>query len=446
MFPVIKVHNEQKPMKRIIGNNVAAMISAITLAKEDVAELITPSKTLGGYFGGVKVEDHFFDAGMNLLEFSAYNSDDAADVNTYNPEIRNDVGRFTPVVKKYLDALTAYNKVPTPQMYISGQYLPDLFIANNLTALQNLPDNTKNTIKKELEDILKAPVSLHASKKHDSIFMEYSLEAVSIVNHGKTFHDMFIEPFCQKMTNRSTSKFLALYHRMLWLPLYYPETLLDALNGKCELKESEFHYPCYFGSFASLISYIEDEMRENAINVVNKKPTLSDAEDADVWTLDQDTLLSLCEISPIQPDKSSINLVFILVKTEDVKKSFSTLFIPQDKTLPFRITNQTVCSGKEDALTRLCVEWGSDETKDYITWTHNALLQLGIIDTITHIRMIKHTFMKNAIMLPTLDNLKNSITKRQILKALFPEVKFIGASAPFSATSFNDQVIQGLKI
>ena len=67
---------------------------------------------------------------------------------------------------------------------------------------------------------------LHSSqKRYSQKFLSKSLNDISIYNHGKTFHQNFIEIFCKKTLYCSTKDVLARFHRVCWLPLYYPETI-----------------------------------------------------------------------------------------------------------------------------------------------------------------------------------------------------------------------------
>ena len=79
----------------VVGNSVAAMIASLTLAEGGWrVMLVTPSRRFGGHFGGIPVGDVIFDAGMVLLEFTSFNAAQEADLRTYDPRRRNDVGRF----------------------------------------------------------------------------------------------------------------------------------------------------------------------------------------------------------------------------------------------------------------------------------------------------------------------------------------------------------------
>lgn len=86
---------------------------------------------------------------------------------------------------------------------------------------------------------------MHASQKklNEKLFLNSSYFDVSMANHGKTFHDLLIEPFCKKTFNMSSKDCPALLHRIAWTPLYYPETLLNGINGIVDLNPTLFHYP-----------------------------------------------------------------------------------------------------------------------------------------------------------------------------------------------------------
>ena len=125
----------------------------------------------------------------------------------------------------------------------------------------------------ELEPLAAERGPLHSSRKtSDSGFASLDFEQASIANHGYTFHDTFIEPFCRKVTGLDTSVLSALYHRLAWAPLFYPETLLDALRGvPTSLPATTFSYPAS-GSLASMVHAIDAALRQRAGDRIVLKP------------------------------------------------------------------------------------------------------------------------------------------------------------------------------
>ena len=54
--------------------------------------------------------------------------------------------------------------------------------------------------------------------------------------------------------------------------------------------------------------------------------------------------------------------------------------------------------------------------------------------------------IKNAVNLPTLNNFNNFIKNQQLTGQHFGNVELVGPASGFGSTSFNCQVVQGLKL
>ena len=196
----------------VVGNSVAAMFAALTLGESGwKVALVTPSRRLGAHFAGLHHGGQRFDAGMVFLEFTSFNAQPDADIASYDPAVRNDVGRFFPLVERTLRRVDTWRQIETPHMRVQGCELPDLLIGNNLSALRALPAETRTRISDELRVLTaEGPGPLHPSRKAgDPQFAHFDFEAVSLANHGRTLHALCIEPFCRKLTASFTAAFLA---------------------------------------------------------------------------------------------------------------------------------------------------------------------------------------------------------------------------------------------
>jgi len=231
----------------LIGNALSVMVAATSLAKKGAeVVIINGSLNWGGHFSTVSCDGVTYDAGMVLHEFTSYNVQQGEEnLQTYDPANRNDAGRFCNTVRRYVNQYQAVHDITALKMYVDGKCYDDMLIANSISSLQNLP--FADTVKQELHHLLesKSISSLHASNKLlNSEFKRISYESASLANHGYTFHARLIEPFCKKLLNVGANDVIALYHRVPWLPLFYPETLLSYLQGvPQELPPTVFSYP-----------------------------------------------------------------------------------------------------------------------------------------------------------------------------------------------------------
>ena len=461
------------PSVAVVGSNVAAMLATLELAKRGVnATLVTPTARLGGHFAGLTVGGKLFDAGMTFLEFTSFNDDPQATVASYDAFRRNDAGRFVTLVARILSQFGAWRDTPTPVMRVGTAVYPDLLIANHLSSLRRLPDELQNAMRSELAPLAANRGPLHASRKTtDPGFAGHDFETVSLANHGRTFHDLFIEPFCRKVTGHSAAQLSALFHRLAWAPLFYPETLLQELEGvSTGLPPTTFSYPTA-GTLGSMVRSMESAIRtlpgehlvEAKITGIEEHGTSGAATltfgtrtpmqfDHVVWAAEPDQLLELGRsTNPPKATKGGMLLVSALVTPVGIRTEASTMLIPGGDRLPFRVTNQSYAAGIDEELTRLSCEWNPSIATNGVTpevqgLVRSALVELDIISDVDAIVELRVDLLKEVLPLGTPDNALNAGARFKAVAERFPNVTTIGASAPFGAASLNDQVVQAVQV
>lgn len=459
----------------IVGNALSGMVAAKATADSgQQVVLVNGSKNWGGHFSTVTFGDYQFDAGMVLHEFTAFNSDAFNDLSTYNPKIRNDAGRFCNKVKTYVEQYQSTHKIDHIQMLVDGQLYDDMLIANQLESLASMP--FADQVKTELEAIVQAKsnTKLHAQYKlQSSEFENYDFESVSVANHGHTLHEKLIEPFCQKLLNCSSKEVSAYYHRVPWVPLFYPETLLSYLKGQPQaLPKTVFSYPTgeHVGDLAlKLKSKI---LSHPNITVITEQPTkfrqlshsqyeLSFERHAPLeanqlaWS---GTLGSLLQISDHEEhmqtyEKASFVLMFATVTNQVLKGEFSVLSVVDPAYVIYRVTNQTYCAQQSSDTQQLVIEINADVlTKRHIPEdrleevVNKELAQMGLIDEGNSINVIKTVTLRKALPLPNFANIRAFDQEQTLIQEMFEDLVLLGSASGFSSSSFNHQIIQGLKL
>lgn len=456
----------------VYGNNVAAMISAIELAKKYKVALINPIPNWGAHFAGIKINGHDFDIGMNFFEFTTFHKS-SDDLMTYNPAARNDSARFCKLVEKYVTSTIDVVEVDKIETLSQGIFAGDIVMANQFDILNKLPQQTILKIRNELEAILaNGDKSLHASQKKlkEEVFLKASYCDASIANHGKTFHDLFIEPFCVNIFNISSKNVPALLHRIVWAPLFYPETLLNAITGNAQLATTRFHYPAkaYFAAFVEEI--LNQIIANKNITIISRTPkqfakkekyefTFEDDKfvaDNLIWCNDLQSLLTInsAKVPEYFADKASISLAFCNTESSNVSRLFSCLYICDEKPI-YRITNREYAAKNATSATNslvlefnhdVLIALGLDNDEKIIDHLNGFLTRNGIIKTpIKTVDITIKTF-KNVVNLPTISNLNNFEKLHKLTKHLLPAVELLGPASGFVSNSFNDQIVQALKI
>jgi hypothetical protein len=457
----------------IVGNSVASIVSAIELSRKFKIAIINPSNKWGAYFAGFVFKDERYDAGMNLLEFTSYREPDS-NILTYDPTIRYDFTRFLSQIEEYITSKIHCVEVDLVKVFANKVYANDIIMANSLEIFDKLSEDVILQIKRELLVIIdNKDKSLHASQKHidKDLFLNNSFFSVSIANHGMTFHELFIEPLCKKIFNISSKDFPALFHRLIWLPLYYPETLLDAIRGDINLVNAKFHYPSE-GHFSSIVDVLSEKIAtienisildENIIDIDYEKnftisTNIGKLETAKlIWGSDLSSLLKSFnfDLNEINFDKASLTLAFCRIKNNSITKKFSVLYNLDNSSLLYRITNQESCAGITNSeYNRIVVEFNSDLLDEVGLIDNDSILNdinkflisnEFIKDAISSENLIVKT-IKNAVNLPSKLNIDKFNSINEYIFNNIKEIELVGSASSFYSASFNDQIIQGLKI
>ena len=457
----------------VCGNNIGALVSALELSKKHKVALINPAPNWGAHFAGIKINEEKFDIGMNFFEFTSFH-DKSNDLMSYDVDIRNDSARFFDLVEDYITKRIDCVEVTDIEVLSNGLFQEDIVMANSLTILKSLPSKTKEKVKHELEAILSRDNNpFHASQKrlNASLYLKTNYNDVSIANHGETFHQLFIEPYCKKIFNLSSKQIPSLFHRIAWTPLFYPETLLEGLNGVDSLVPTKFHYPAA-GVFSDIIDSIMKDIRSNNnITIITEKVTkISKSENYQIefidtkitakqliWCNDLKSLLDLSGVPLFEftPEKASVSLGFCIVDSKNINRSFSSLYVSDMDTPIYRVTNlKHSAKIKSEEPVKLIIELNFDVANEFEIDSPEKL-RSHINYFLANNQIISHKLDDESIVVKTVKNAINhpSLNNFNIFKKLFkitkdnlPNVELIGPASGFVSTSFNDQIIQGLKL
>lgn len=462
----------------IVGNSLSAMIAANQISKNgNSVILINGARNWGGHFSPISIDGISFDPGMVLHEFTAYNTQSQdSELSSYNPMMRNDSGRFCDVIRKFVNTYQETHDIDSIKMSLHNVIYDDILISNQLNTIKLFPD--AKLIANELTSICNAPHPnlLHPINKHRSdIYLNYTYAETSIANHGSTLHDSIIEPYCKKLLNMPTSEVAAIYHRVPWLPLFYPETLLSFFSGSPQtLPPTIFSHPtgeCVGEISNKILSEIKSS---HYIKIINQFPDHINALDNGTYQIQfkYDEPINCASLawsgSPsalihslghdshkLDYDKSSFALAFIRIPAKLIRIDFSVLSIIESQYCTYRITNQTRCSSSDEPLNRIVVELNIDylnsmakegaqpSVHDIISC---ELVDLGLVADPKAIEVLKIVELRNALSKPSLKNVKNFNDEIRIIKDYAPNIELIGPSSGFSSSSFNHQVLQGLKL
>jgi hypothetical protein len=452
----------------IFGNNFGAIIAAIELSKKYKINIVNPTNIWGAHFSGIKINDIIFDVGMNFFELSSFQKS-VSDIKTYDISKKNDSARFLGIVSDYLKNYVKLSPVRNIYTFYEGNFYGDFLISNCLDIIENFSQGKKYKILDELNQSFN--VNLHASKKYENenLFKETSFYEVGCTNHSQFIHEELIEPFCKKIFNLDSKLIPALFHRVTWMPLYYPETIKNSiLDCNFKLPVTEFHYPTE-SSFSDISWNLYQKMLNSEnINVIHQNPDkivkhnkgfslefgkdLFNIEEL-IWFGDLIALNNLIynDCENLMFKRSSFTLVFIYVKNVDLDFNFSCIYDVDDKYL-FRITNQDSLNTSKERK-RIILEYNSDILQiDEVSDTKlgeyslSKLISTKILREGTIPEFIEIKKFKNAVVEPSFENfnLFNRL-KTKIIND-FPDINLMGPSSGFSNSSLTDLIVQAIYI
>lgn len=469
----------------IVGNSLSVVIAATERARRGQrTTVVNPGGPWGAYFAGVQADGRRWDAGMVTYEFTSFRETGVQPpLATYDPMVRNDIGRFVAVVQDYVQRRQSTRVIQTPQMWIDGRWLPDLLLANGLSALPELGCAPAARVELAGNRDTADASPWHARRKNDWPADGRRLdgswldcETVSRINHGHVLHEAVFAPFARQVLGRDASHLAALYHRIPWLPMYWPETLRAWLEGRPQpLPPTEFSYPTG-ASVADLCATLGAELaaapqidcRLQKLKAVEPGPvgyTLRLDDGATVrarrlaWALSPHQGLVACgqDLAPPPEQRLPLLLTFLRLPRDAVTRSFSVVHAAAADTGLYRVNHVSDCAGEfESPDVRLVVE----AHPEVMQACHGALAddaavlravlgdlaRLGIVRENATPAFVKLLRMSGALPLPTAEGLAAYAAHRAALLQRLPGIETIGNSAGPFATALSDQIVQGLML
>jgi monoamine oxidase len=456
----------------IVGNALAGMVSALELARSGKqVTLVNSGGPLGGYFAGLEIDGVMFDAGLVKFELDGYLAQvNTANLSSYDPKRRNDIGRFLNIVHDWALQYQALHQFDMPKMWIDNKAYDDVVLANAYHSFSQLPFAQDSIAELQTS---KPTMEIHAREKSvGEAYHTLDYATASLANHGKTMHEKIIAPYLLKAQGVSADQVLARYHRVTWLPLFYPETLLDSFQGKAvALQPTVFHYPKQ-GGVGSIVKQVKQQVLahpnityiQQAVKKVEKSGDIWSVQLADTklsathlaWTGAPAQLLKAMGLEPtvVQEIKSPIAVLFLRIKKVDIRHVYTLLHVLDLDKCIYRITNQTACADNTLDDMNIVVEFNQDyfkkcygEASDDQFIIDKLLAELADMQMIAAntqpliatIKRIPGGFLvPDAAARDAWEQDQNTVIKTA------PDIALLAMSSGFFATSLNDQVIQGM--
>jgi hypothetical protein len=437
----------------IVGNSLSCLILA-SLIKEKNVTLITNFNFLGGIFNGFKYNDVNFDFGMNYFEIFKNRNEP---IINYDPSLRNDFLNYTKIINDFIDSKIQIKKVKKGKIFINGTIHNDYLIFNDLSFFNNLND-------KEQLNILEDMPALSESRSHpkykyeSSLFYSKSYEQVCLELYGSHFYINYLEPFLLKVFNISGESIPAIFHRLAWLPLFFPESIKSSINSSPFIGENNFYYP-KLESFSDFINSLKQEVLNNKrVEIIEGSISSLTKNNLEVkgnkfefdklfWGQKIYSLEELTSSKKVIISKTSLVMCFLNFKSKNLKNVFSVLNILDKSTPIYRITNQSANLKSSDTV-KLSIEINKGFLNDNFPNSNvfqiidDFLFKNNIISNRLNETEAKILNLDNAIDLPTFDNFRVF----ESLKLKYSHFNFLSPAESFYSNSINDQIVESHKI
>ena len=480
----------------VVGNSLAVLVAATERAHKGLPTVVVaPGKGLGGYFSGVEVHGKLRDAGMVLYEFSSFREPAREPgLDTYNPMKRNDIGRFCAVVRAYVQRNQRTRSIGVPQMWTQGRMLDDMMLGNGISSVRKLAN--ASTIRSELAEVVqrvRADTSIYhpANKSAWPVAGEepadwhlgpgrnglrFDCDSVSRVVHGEMLHETLFEGFSRQVMNRDAAHLSALYHRLPWLPLYWPETLLAELDGKAmAMQPTRISSPdgepvaAFCRRLANevrqspLVSLVEDSVTSlvqhaNGFRIrLRQHGEMNAARVAWALTPGQGVSAAGGEASSCKGSRLPLALGFFDFPESELVQQHGFVHAISSDVGCYRVTNSTLNgSVTEEGIVSLVVEANPEhmlsvhgsmkDDRALLNALQKDIARMGIVkDGAVAKRTDLRTF-DGALPLPTHEAVESFIYDQSCLLRLCPSIELLGASAAPFAMGLSDQIVQGLQL
>lgn len=260
----------------VIGSSLAALVAVAKISEEENVTWVQTSKRIGGHFSGVSLDGHIRDAGMVLLEPFEDFDGLVPDFAKYGKGSRHDVRSMIPFAFEWLrsfgidftpaNVLTSYN----------DRLIEDFYIKDSLNLIRALPLDIRKKISQEIIELEAIGFShVHPQEKLiNSAFESMTFEEAVINTIGPTYLREIISPWADSFASGRALEVVAIEHRSMWLPMYFPESILNALNDEVndfEKSEKKFVVPLGI-SVGTAIAQLTARVSENSrVSIISSK-------------------------------------------------------------------------------------------------------------------------------------------------------------------------------
>jgi hypothetical protein len=431
--------------RRIFGSSLAALVAVLELSKSEEVVWVQTGPRVAGHFMGIQILETNVDLGMVALE--THNAGSNQRTFTEVLPIRQAGIPFVHLGFEWLKALgEEFQEIPV-SISILGKNLPDFLIADDLSIMRFLDLDTRQVILSQIQNILEGAEleTLHPKNKNLSeVFIDLSLRDVLTATVGVQFYESLIQPWFHKFNSKLPDFLPARDHRTAWVPMFYPETIKNALIevGPVNHLSRAFVVPKN-SSVAALVSRLTNKVDKSRVTLQTLDDFTEPPSSGDIILTNTSEVMNLFsqEYEGAYSSQFEISITVVVLLYNEVVSQDFILNVADDTDGAYRICSRKITSEGDKSVVTLEFGEGFENTSDeeIMAIGRPLLDKLGI--PITYVsNMLKRVKLK----VPYGLSREKVELDRHSAHQLMIANKIFGFPIDFGSSAFNDQVLLGL--
>jgi hypothetical protein len=449
----------------VVGGTVAALAAADAIAATGrPVRLLIPRTGVGGGFMPVERGGHVLERGMRVLELHYEGAGAAPPLGDY----RADEGGHRPfigMIDAWVRDLVGPDEieaVETPQAFLDGRLVPEMLLSSDLSkAAQFVRPDVSAQIAREAAGAQQAlgDAGLLAPAERDRLWRTCFQDASS-VQHGPTFSSQFLEPFTAKVRARGGQDVVAALRRKLWVPLFWPRTVVEAFRGDpIDFAPDRPFSVVRSGGMAPVVGALLARVRGAGVDIVPYDSVhrieraaeavrieLSDGRvevaSRPVLGLAPGELFRAAGIE-YAPERVMSVLAWVDVAEADVQVLPGFLHVIDPDVPAYRVTPGARDADRGSRV--VCVELAHDVDRAAAPATARDVLErVGVVAEGVPVHDLG-AFSGLSFTDPTADSVERHAHAARAWQELEIDALVTGGALAFGVDSFNDQVVQGLQ-
>ena len=434
-------------MVRVIGSNIAALVFVELMSHKQKISFF-PYGNLGSGWAGLFTQGLLLDLGQRYFELDFENRRQSEIERFDSSKSQRD---FVHLIRDFIEGKGYCLERIKVETFFRGVITNCPLETADLSGVMNkLTWREKCKIISELEN--RALVS-----DLDMSFVGYksfekpsrNLFLMLMHNHGITFNNLLIFPFADKFDVDLKRVPLQL-RRKLWLPVFYPNTILEACKGLKIFKPYRPHFKFANGSSSLLIRNIADRLTRKEVAETQNINLEKDCELSDFLSfkgLEKSFVgLSIDRIAkslnlPFVMKKKKLRLVWLKFCIKDIDREIDFLSVI-DADIPFfRVSSST--KSFNDSYLVLCVETCNENVDSKRIF--ESLVNMGLVRESSDYSVIKD-ICADVLDEPTFEN--QAIFDKMVdhIEQRFCGINFELCNLNYANTTLNAQILTAMKL